>query len=458
MKWRQTLLLLLVFLLAGGYYYTFEVVMKEKKETAEKEAKKLFNVSPYKVTELELERREGPSVKVRNENGWRITEPVKAEGDRGGVENLVRTLADMESEKVVLDLESVRDLKPYGLDPPAIRARFLAEGKWHELLVGEKSPMESGYFARTGDGSKLVLIEIGNFGAIDRKLEDLRRKDLALFKAEDATRVQVAWKSGERVVVERSGDAGAGWKAEGGEESRIKPSKVENVLSRLQWLKARQFLENETGNLTAHGLDPAFVTVEVTLRSGETIRIQLGEQGGQDKASAAVSSQLPGVTLVDGSVLADLPKTVAVLEDRALLNVKQDAVDALDWRLGEASGTVVRMDAMKWGVRKGEGPPKPLEESWRMKTLFWDLGDTEYVDRLKPAPAVPEAPSASLAFRGEGKELATLRWERLPEGGGTEPVTVWLSRDGDTLAVKVDPKALARIEQDLAHLEEAPAR
>lgn len=454
MKWRQTLLLLLVFLIAGGYYYTVEVKMKETKETAEKEAKKIFNVSPYKVTEVELDSAGAPPLKLRSEGGWHITEPFPARGDKGAVENLVRTLADMESEKVVL--ETVDDLKPYGLENPAFRARFLADGKWYELQVGEKSPTESGYFAKTGDGKKLLLIALGNFGAVNRKPDELRRRDLADFQPDQVTRLLVAWKSGERVALDRSAP-GAEWKAEGGGETRIKTGKVDTLLSRIQWLKARRFLENGSENAAAYGLDPAFVTVEVGLKSGEPITIRLAEEDPREKTVDAVSSQLPGVTVVEGSILGDLPKNVGALEDRALLGVNQDAVDAILWKLGDETGKVVRMDAMKWGAQEGSGVPKQLKESWRIKSLFWDLVDGEYLARVEPAPAAPGTPSASLVFEEKGKEVASLLWERLPEGGAADPVTVRLRKDGKDLAVTVDPKAVSRIELDMSHLKDTPA-
>ena len=61
MKWRSSLAYLLVLLLVGGYYYYFEVLQKEQRETAAKEAKKVFHFQTDSVSALTLQAKGQPT-------------------------------------------------------------------------------------------------------------------------------------------------------------------------------------------------------------------------------------------------------------------------------------------------------------------------------------------------------------------------------------------------------------
>ena len=446
MKWRSLLAYFLVLLLVGGYYFYFEVVQKRQQEMAAKEARKVFHFQTESVRALTLSGKGRDLVQLKKEAQWQIVEPIKTEADPFSVQDLLGALSNLEAEREILAAPG--DLKPFGLLEPPFTLRFQAGEQAHELVVGDKNPTGDGSYAKTGDQARVFLIAEGNRSALNRGLDDLRKKQLFTFQRDEVTGMRVAWRDGNATALElASGEKE--WIAPANPEMKVKKSKVDNLIEQVHWLRAQGFLENEPRNLPSHGLEPPLVTITMQLKAGVQAELKLADKKEDVKQVAALSSQLAAVVQVAASTLDDLPRNLQQLQDRSILGLKPDEIKELAWNLNESQGHAVRLEEDQWGLKKGEQPPGPLKEPWPVRSLLWDLGDAEYQQKLEPVPPIVPKPWCRLELHDAGKKrLLALSWEKPPQQGRA-PATVWLEREGETAAVSVDAETLRRIEGDL---------
>ncbi len=120
--------------------------------------------------------------------------------------------------------------------------------------------------------------------------------------------------------------------------------------------------------------------------------------------------------------------------------------------MADSQGHVVQLDESRWGLKKGDEEPQPIEDSWHVRSLLWDLGDAEYLKKLDPAPPVPLPPHGRIELRDAEKSLLTLSWEKPPQEG-RDPVPVWIRKEGEpAVCANVDAALLRRVEADLERL------
>lgn len=453
MTWRRSLIYFLVLALVGGYFYAVEVVQKERKETAEREAKRFFHLGQDDVQGLEIYPRGETPVTLEKKEQWLIAAPVAAEVEKSALDSFLGALVGLSSEVTVG--EAVQDLKPYGLEDPALKIRFLASSQWTELAIGDKNPVSRGYYALAGK-DRVHLINESNWSLLNKGINELRRRALFTFAAEEALRVDIAWEGGARFALQRSDGPGAGWQAVDRPDLKIKTSKVQNLLEQIQFLRAQSF-ENEQAveaELSRSGLQPARVTVKMELGGDRKAELKLGQSppDGGDKSLYALSSELAAIVQVDSQILNDIPKEMEGLEDRSLLASKSKDVKQVQWRFGESSGSLANIEANQWRLKIGDGEVREPKESWRVNSLLWELQQAEFSRKLAPAPARPENPHARIEVDA-GDRKTTLIWEKSAlTDPQPAPVRVWIEDAGRVECVEVGSEPLKKVEEEIATL------
>lgn len=448
MKWRSSLIYLVMFLLVSGYYYYFEVVQKKQKDLAASEARRVFAFPADSVGLLSVKPKEKAAVELKKDGEWEIVQPIRADADKLAVSDFINTLSKLEVEREVAATPD--DLKSFGLAEPSLTISFLAGEQKLELVVGDKNPIGDGYYAKTADRTRVFLIAQGNYAVLNKGLDELRRRQLLSFQLEDVAAVHLAWRDGRSLAVEIDSNDKE-WKAPAAPEIKLKKSKVDNVIEQIHWMRAKGFLEEGPGNPALHGLDSPLVAVTIRLKSGEIATLKLAGKKKDEKQVAAMSSQLSAVVEVSATILDDLPKDLLALQDRSLLGFQSEEVKQVIWSKGDYLGHAVQLDETRWGIKKGDGKPEPMKDSWHMRSLLWDLNDTEYLKKLDSSAPVASKPCCRIELRGAEKELLTLNWDKPPQEGG-EPVTVWVHREGGNEVVSLDAERLRRIDGDIDRL------
>jgi hypothetical protein len=448
MKWRSSLIYLVIFLLVSGYYYYFEVIQKKQKDLAASEARRVFAFSADSVGLLSVKPKEKAAVELKRDGEWEIVQPIRADADKLAVGDFINTLSKLEVEREVAAAPD--DLKSFGLAEPSLTISFLAGEQKLELVVGDKNPIGDGYYAKTADRTRVFLIAQGNYTVLNKGLDELRRRQLFSFQLEDVAAVHLAWRDGRSIAVEIDSNDKE-WKAPTAPEIKIKKSKVDNVIEQIHWMRAKGFLEEGPGNPALHGLESPLVAVTMRLKSGETATLKLAGKKKDEKQVAAISSQLPAVVEVSATILDDLPKDLLVLQDRSLLGFKSEEVKQVIWTKSDYRGHAVQLDENRWGIKKGDEKPEPMKDSWHIRSLLWDLGDTEYLKKLDSTAPVASKPCCKIELRDAEKELLTLNWDKPPQEG-SEPVAVWVHTESGSEVVSLDAERLRRIDGDIDRL------
>lgn len=454
MKARQTLIYLVVLLLIGGWFTYFEVIRKGEKEAVEKQAKRIFQIQPSEIDFVSITPKDKKAVDLQKDGKWNIVQPIRTEVNGPVVEDYLRMLAGLESQGEVS--ASPGSLEPFGLEAPVLKVSIRAGERSQELLIGEKSPVGGNRYARTGAKPGIFLVPEGQFSAINKGLDDLRRRQLLDFQPQDVAGLSVKWTDGSFWEVK---SIDGKWAAPSHPDLNIKESKVRNVIDQLHWLQAGSFLQDEVKNLTAHGLEPPMVTINLRFADGQTADLKLGSAKNAKAGLAALSSQLEAVAQVERSILEDIPQSVQSLEDRTLVRLKPEDVNQMVWQVGEAKGDALRTDEQNWGLRVDGSDPAPIKEAWRVRSILWSLGNSEYQEEVVPEPQTPEKPHGRLELgRSGGGDPVSLVWEK-PPVGDKSPVTLWIRRDGRTGAFKVESRILHELEENLRGMNQtAPAK
>jgi hypothetical protein len=451
---RHTFGYLILLAAVAGYFYYFEVVKPQQKSASERIAKKAFHFAVDQVTGLEILVQGGKPLRLAKDGRWRMVEPIASDVDEAELNGLVGTLEGLENERQVV--ASGDDLSPFGLQQPALTVRFKVGDAWHELLLGDKNPVGDAYYAKTGERTAVFLIAQGNWTVFNKGVNDLRRRQLFTFEPRSVIGLQLDWQDGSQVGVTRENDNS--WKCQQHPETVIKKSKVDNVLDQLQWLRARDFLADDVAAAAGYGLEPPDVIVKLQLKDNREVTLLLGKEDQSTHRVAALSSELPAIVQVEGSILQELPKDLRTLENRSLLEFKTDQVKQVIWKLAATQGHAIHSGDSKWSLQDAAGKAKELKQSWRIRSLLWELDETTYEQRMRDNPQPPEKPQGTLEFWDSKEKLGALVWGA-PVATDAPMVTVWKSTGAghELQAVQVKAEVIRKLEekaQDLTNESE----
>ena len=121
MKIRGLIVAALVFLaLAGILYWSEHRKPDETAKAATAAPPAILKLDEASVIKLEIKKAETPPLLLSRvaSGDWQITEPKALGADQSGVSSVVSTLSSLDSQRLVD--EKAGDLKPYGLDQPAV--------------------------------------------------------------------------------------------------------------------------------------------------------------------------------------------------------------------------------------------------------------------------------------------------------------------------------------------------
>ena len=227
MRYRSTLIYLVAALILGGVYF-LDIRSEKKEETRKEEAKVLFQEMPENLTRLVLERGDRTVVIEKtgageeDEKAWTVKAPVKTGADGYSVNRITSILPHLKYARIIQ--ESTDDPASFGLDSPALTLTWAGEGRKGTLSIGGESPIDKGFYAKTGDGPRVFLLAGHDKEVLDKTLYDLRDKRLFTFPYDQVTRLTVerpaeSWsfvKSGETTWALEKNPAFSGGLGKGG--------------------------------------------------------------------------------------------------------------------------------------------------------------------------------------------------------------------------------------------------
>jgi hypothetical protein len=201
---------------------------------------------------------------------WKMTEPASADAEAAELDELLHAVSRLRADELVADKPA--DLKPYGLDNPEAKWRFLAGDREQlDLLVGKRDPSSGRNYAKTATGEQVFFLspELSN-----RLLAEYRKR--SLWSGLDAAGVEtLVYSVGDQtVVLQKVND---GWQVPGKPEQAVNAAAVNDVVSALAGLKVERDVVDKGADFKQYGLQPPARTVVARSRTGVTATLYLGK-------------------------------------------------------------------------------------------------------------------------------------------------------------------------------------
>jgi hypothetical protein len=234
---------------------------------------KLRDRSVVRFTEADrifIERGTRKVIFAKIDGAWKMTEPAAAEAEATELDELIAAVSRLRADELVADKPG--DLKPFGLDAPEARVRFLAgDREVLNLLVGKRDMATGRHFAKLAAGDVVFFLspDLSN-----RLLAEYRKR--SLWTGLEAAGIEtLVYSVGEQTTVLQK--LNESWQVPGKPDQVVNVGTVNDLVSALAGLKVERYVADKGADLKLYGLQPAQRTIVARSRTGVTATLYLGK-------------------------------------------------------------------------------------------------------------------------------------------------------------------------------------
>jgi hypothetical protein len=116
---------------------------------------------------------------------WKLTSHEELKTDPAGLAAIAAKLAIVEAKELIEENATLDKLGDYGLDKPFEIAFQLKDGSQKALQIGNKTPSQTGYYARMKDEGKIYIMSSYNAEDIMVGIDDLLDKTFFVMEKDD---------------------------------------------------------------------------------------------------------------------------------------------------------------------------------------------------------------------------------------------------------------------------------
>ena len=451
MRWQTTAVLAAILIALGAFYYIYEVRLGPEREKTEGRKGRVFTAEPADVTEVEI-RRPDSVVKLKREgDGWQILEPVKARGDRGPIDETVTSVVTTRMDREIESAPTA--LGDFGLDKPAAEVTLrLKDGKQLGLVLGAKSPTGVWVYAR--EAGKPAVFVVGDSVLRDttRPLVDFRDKAVLAFDQKDVTALEIITRD-DTIAVEQ---ADGRWKLTRPRALPADGDTLRDFLEKLRAARVKEFVAEAPRSLEPFGLDrPVQVSIHTGRdkdRATKTLLFGRGDAG--KKGVYAMRAGESAVVVIPDETWAAVPKNVAVLRDKTVVEVERDKVTRLEIESPKGTLTLAQENG-RWKITAPETLPADQVEAGAVLFKLRELRAQAFLS--EDAAGVPRylaKPTVRVTISEQGAPAPrTLLLAPSPERRGGAP-TAYAGLAGRGPVVLVDGKVLEELGRSVDDLRD----
>ena len=441
MRWQTTAVLAVILVALGAFYYVYEVRLGPDRELKAARHGRVFAAEPKDATSVAI-KREGDTVRVAREgDGWQMLEPVKARADRGTVDEVLTNILTAKMDRVIASAPA--SLGDFGLQTPSAEVDVtLKDGKHAVLLLGAKNPTGVWVYAREKDKTPVFLVGESLFRDATRPLVDFRDKTLLSFDRNAVSGVELVTRDDSIALAPKDGR----WVITRPVALPADGDLVGEFLDKLSSVRVKDFVAESPPSLAPYGLERPFRIAIQTGKEGDRATKSL-LLGNTDDAKKGIYALRPGETsvlLLPEDMWKAVPKNVAVLRDKTVIDVDRDKLTRLDIEGPRGHVTVAR-EKDRWQVVTPEAAPADQVEVGAVVSRLRDLralaflsedgsGITQYLAR----------PEVKVTLTDQAGQSRTLLLSPSPERRGGEAAAYAAVADQGPV-VLVDAKALTGI-------------
>ena len=291
------------------------------KEIYAKLDKTVFNLRDKRVLDFQrtathrFTLRQGSSeiVSERNVNGeWEITAPVALKADPRAVDDLLFGVDALRAVAFVED--QPKNLRPYGLDVPSIKASFIASDSDPAVLLVGKVTGDNIY-VKAQNAEPIFLVKKGLLHLIGRGVAGLRSKQILDFRADDATKIVLRYGDVNLICQKQ----GTNWRLTQPVQEKANNGAVRSIIVEVNRLTVEAFLTVPPPERTT-GFDAPEVQLTVTLKDRTEHLLEIGKLADDEHRYGRLQNAPNTVFLLKKETVENLKKTVDDLRATADTN------------------------------------------------------------------------------------------------------------------------------------------
>ncbi len=437
----RNLIILVSVAIALGLFIFFVERHQPTTDEREERADRLFpNLDRDAVVALELETGHGSIRLAKNNDEWRLVEPVEYPADATTVKAFVDAIADLDAERTL----PAGEVAPgdYGLDAPVLGLALVdAQGRRFSLAVGDEAPLGSNRAVRRNEDEEIILVP-GYFAAdLAKDVDDWRSRDVVDLPEHDLESVEIETVE-DRIRAEQ---VRGRWQLREPLADLADPDQMRSLVSELNTLRVSEFLPGDP-DASSLGLDPPAFRVRLQGKAGDdALTLELSAA---DKETGTAVCRRNGSDLfrVPSAIVTRLSKAPVLWRSNRVWPLTTWDVTKIEFAGAAGQTRFDRVDGM-WQAEDGGEADNP-ELSRRLSALA-DLEVREH-DLVLPPTEVMGSVILDLAG-DEGAETLTYTFFAPLEEGGHAAVTV-SSRDN---VMGVDAVSAETIVGDIGNLRPA---
>ena len=450
MRWQTTAVLAAFLLALGTFFYLYEVRWGPAREEAAARKGRLFAADTKDVTEIVIKRPEDTVRLKREGDNWEMLEPLRARGSRPAVDE---TLANLMTAKIDREITAKPEsLVDFGLDKPAADVTLmLKDGKTLGVTLGAKTPTGVWVYARERDKPAVFVLGESVLRDSTRPLADFRDRSVLAFDPKAVTGFEVVLPD-ETLAVENADGA---WRLTKPTAQRADTETITDFLDKLNAQKAREFVADSPPSRAPYGLErPTRVTIHTGRDKDRVSRsLLLGKVDPAKKGIYAMRPDEPTVLLVGEELWNAVPKNVAVLRNRTLVEVDRDKVTRLQIE-GSKGMVEIAREGDQWKIVAPEPLATDQVEVGAVLSRVRELRAQAFLsDDASGIGKFLAKPEVKLTFTQQGGATTTLLLAPSQETRGKEP-SAYAALVGSGPVVLVDAKALGELNRSATDLRD----
>jgi flagellar basal body-associated protein FliL len=279
-----------------------------EKKTFDLRQKDVFKFEVGDVSGVRLKAKDGTWEALKKDGEWYFQKPIAALAKKSRVEDALRALAGLKAKEFVSENKKDEEIAKCGLKDPEYMIGLSLPTK-NEDVTFALHKQDDKIYATTSLSTKIIVADTTSLADIEKREEDLREKQVAVFNSWDADKLELK-KGGFSLIVAK--DAEGNWHVSSPKKEEADKSKVETFIRKLESLEAVEFIDSP-GALADYGLAPPQAEAAVWSRENgreKESRILVGAEDPAKKQVIVKNSSLSYLFRVDSSFLADFPKEI----------------------------------------------------------------------------------------------------------------------------------------------------
>jgi len=267
--------------------------------------KDIFKFETQDVKSIKLRAKDISWEAQKKEEDWYFLKPIFALARKSRVEDMLRALSGLRAKEFVSEQKQEADLDKCGLRDSEYSITLALPSNNQEVTFTLHKEGDKVY-ATTSLSSKIVEAESQVLTDIEKKIEDLREKQVVVFNTWEAAKVQIKKADSALVVAKEKDDK---WFFDSPAKEEADKSKVETFIRKIEGLEASEFVDSPAG-LEDYGLAPPQAEITIWTKHDETekqVQVLIGRQDEEKKQVVVKNPGLDYLFKVDSSFLNEIP-------------------------------------------------------------------------------------------------------------------------------------------------------